>query len=113
MKLLNLTNNKVIATNVIMADTFCKRLMGLMGRSNLPLDTAMVLKPCKQVHTYFMRFPILVMFINDEGRVICVERLVPNKISRYIKDSEIVIEMSWVNNKSDTILVKEGDEISI
>lgn len=51
------------------ADTFCKRLLGLMGRKNLSAGYALMLKPCNAVHMLFMRFPIDAVFIDKEFRI--------------------------------------------
>ena len=51
------------------ADTFCKRLLGLMGRKSLASGYALMLKPCNSVHMLFMRFSIDVVFMDKEFRI--------------------------------------------
>ena len=64
------------------ADTFVGRLRGLLGRSGLPADEALWIVPCTSVHTFFMRFPIDVAFIDDEGRIVkLVEHLGSGRLS--------------------------------
>ncbi len=52
------------------ADTFFGRLRGLLGQSGLPADEVLWIVPCTSVHTFFMRFPIDVAFIDDEGTIV-------------------------------------------
>ena len=57
------------------AETFAQRAVGLIGRRNLPPGTGMLITRCNCVHTFFMRFPIDVTFLDRHGKVI---RLVRN-----------------------------------
>ena len=66
---LNITRKTVVAQNVEVAATFWERLIGLIGRSNLKPGAGLLIEPCRSVHTFFMRFPIDVIFIDGEGRV--------------------------------------------
>ena len=53
-----------------------RRRRGLLGRAMLPDRHALVLAPCNAVHTIGMQFPIDVLFVNRDGRVVkIVERL--------------------------------------
>ena len=45
------------------------RNRGLLGRTGLPSDRAVAIAPCGAVHTWFMKFPIDVMFVNRDGTV--------------------------------------------
>jgi uncharacterized membrane protein (UPF0127 family) len=46
------------------------RFWGLMGRRELADDSGLLITPCSSVHTFFMRFPIDVIFIARDGRVV-------------------------------------------
>jgi uncharacterized protein len=46
------------------------RRRGLLGRSGLAECHALILAPCSAVHTFFMRFPIDVIFVARDGRVL-------------------------------------------
>jgi uncharacterized membrane protein (UPF0127 family) len=65
----------VIAENVAVARGLWSRFWGLMGRRRLPEGHGLLLAPCSSVHTFFMRFPIDVIFLDREG---CVVKLVPS-----------------------------------
>lgn len=57
------------AIDVELADTFTKRLRGLMGRRRLPEGCGLLLAPCDGVHMMFMRFAIDVVWLDAELRI--------------------------------------------
>ena len=58
-----------------------------------PRYEAILLKPCNSIHTFFMRFPIDVLFINENMEVIRkIEGLKPWKVIPPRKGCEMVIE---------------------
>jgi len=63
--------NRIAITGlkIEIADTFFRRLCGLLGRRRLDENQALLLLPCSTIHTAFMRFSIDVVFINDEGSI--------------------------------------------
>jgi uncharacterized membrane protein (UPF0127 family) len=54
------------------ADRPLSRLRGLLGRRGLEPDSGLLLKPSNSIHTFFMRFPIDVVFLDAELRVLKV-----------------------------------------
>jgi uncharacterized protein len=46
------------------------RRRGLLGRDGLPAGAALILAPCCAIHTFFMRFPIDVLFVTRDGGVL-------------------------------------------
>ena len=69
-RLLNRTRGTVVAERVERATSFFGRLRGLLGRSALPQGHALAIRPCTSVHTFFMRFPIDVLFLDRSGTAI-------------------------------------------
>lgn len=51
--------------DVELADNFLKRLRGLMFRRQLPEGCGLLLAPCNSVHMLFMRFPIDVVYLDE------------------------------------------------
>ncbi len=47
-------------------------MRGLLGRRDLPRGEGILLRPAASVHTWFMRFPIDVVFLDRELRVLKV-----------------------------------------
>lgn len=54
------------------AATFWQRFVGLLGRASLGADEALLISPCNNIHTCFMRFTIDVVFVDRGGVVVAV-----------------------------------------
>lgn len=69
LRAVNESDGSVIADKVSVARGVWSRFWGLMGRRALPEGHALLLAPCGSVHTFFMRFPIDVVFLDRDSRV--------------------------------------------
>ncbi len=65
-----------MVTGVEVARSFGRRLLGLMGRSDLS-KSALLIPGCGSVHTWFMRGRIDIVFLDRIGRVAAVHREIP------------------------------------
>jgi uncharacterized protein len=45
-------------------------MRGLLGRDRLEPGEGLLLRPASSIHTFFMRFPIDVVFLSDELEVV-------------------------------------------
>jgi uncharacterized membrane protein (UPF0127 family) len=103
-------NQEVIASEVTIGDCFFKRLIGLTNRKEMQTHEGFLLKPCSQIHTYNMSFPIDAVFISKDGEIIHIEHnLISNRISKYIKEAETVLELSVNSAKEKDLQI--GDKI--
>jgi hypothetical protein len=48
-----------------------------MGRAQLEPGDGMLIDPCSSIHTFFMRFPIDVIFLNRARRVVGLRAAMP------------------------------------
>lgn len=64
------SNGRVIVPKLWVADKFFPRFMGLMGKKGLGKEEAVLFPKCNSIHTFFMRFPIDVVFLSAEGQVV-------------------------------------------
>lgn len=88
----NLVYNLEIIAEISIADNFIKRFLGYMFRKK-PHYEAILIKPCNSIHTFFMRFPIDVLFIDENMEVIKkIDGLKPGKIIMPQKRCKMVIE---------------------
>jgi len=55
---------------VFHARSFVARLFGLLGRRPLATGEGLLLEPCSSVHTFGMRYPIDIVMLDREGRVL-------------------------------------------
>jgi uncharacterized membrane protein (UPF0127 family) len=67
-------NGVVVCTDCRIAKDPWSRMRGLLGRRNLAEGEGIFLRPASSVHTYFMMFPIDVVFLD---RTLKVVRVVP------------------------------------
>jgi uncharacterized membrane protein (UPF0127 family) len=74
-----LRDEQVLAA-VEVAESRRDRIRGLLGRDGI--DGALVLRPCRSVHTVGMRFPIDVAFCTRDLRVLRTVELRPNRVTR-------------------------------
>jgi uncharacterized membrane protein (UPF0127 family) len=87
-----------------------RRARGLMGREDI--EGVLVLRPCRQVHTFGMQFPIDVAFCDGAGIVLRLSTLAPRRVSRPVWRSSFVIEARagsferWKLRAGDMIEIK-------
>ena len=71
------------------------RLRGLLGRPPLQAGQGLLLRPCRQVHTFFMKYPIDVVFLDRTGQIVAMAaRLAPWRVSRYEAGACCVLELA-------------------
>jgi uncharacterized protein len=63
----SLKNQTVIADKCVVADRFLSRLKGLLGSPGLGPGEGLLLRPCNDVHMWFMTFPIDIVFLRHEA----------------------------------------------
>lgn len=66
------------------------RLRGLLGRDDVA--GAYLIRPCKQVHTIAMRFPVDVAFCDAGGRVLRTVSMRPWRLSALVPHAAFAIE---------------------
>lgn len=65
----NQTRNTVLADAADIADTASKRKTGLLKHERLEAGKGMWIVPCEAVHSFFMKFPIDVVYIDRKHKV--------------------------------------------
>jgi uncharacterized membrane protein (UPF0127 family) len=80
MKLTRLTlRGHDVGIKVSIAATAKERMRGLLGRDSLHCDEALLLHPCRSIHTFGMRFAIDVLFLDRHRRVATLHHDVPRR----------------------------------
>jgi hypothetical protein len=94
MEVFNQTRNAPLITQGRLANTFWSRLRGLLGAAPLQKGEGLILAGEKSVHTFFMSFPIDVVYVNKEYKVIRADaNMVPYRIGPFLAQSEYVLEL--------------------
>ena len=73
----NQTRNTVLAESADMADTSAKRRTGLLKHERLSPGDGLWIVPCESVHTFFMKFPIDLVYLDKQKKVRKVRHRVP------------------------------------
>jgi uncharacterized membrane protein (UPF0127 family) len=60
----------IVCDSCRLAATFATRLRGLLGRGGLATGEGLLIRPTNSIHTFFMRFPIDVVFLDRSGVVV-------------------------------------------
>ena len=102
---------RVIANEAYTARTLLGRLIGLIGRRNLPAGSALMIPSCNQVHTFGMRFPIDVLFLNEDNVMLAAESLRPWKISKRCPGASKVVELPAGTISQSGM--KPGDQLNL
>lgn len=90
----NNTQRALLADNVEMALSFFRRLRGLMFRKHLTHRSAMLIAPCRSVHTFHMRFSIDVIFLDKNSCVVGLEpNLAPWRVSQSYCNAYFALEV--------------------
>lgn len=76
------------------ADTFLRRLTGLMFRRSMSSGYGLMLYPCSRIHTCFMCFPIDALYLDETYTVLGKETVEPWRIGKNINGTKMTFEMA-------------------
>ncbi len=105
----NRTRGRQVAARVEKAADYQSRSRGLLGRSSMDPSEGLWIVPCPMIHTFFMKFPIDVLFLDKELRVVRVlEDLRPWRLSPWVLRARSVLELAGGSLKGS---VSVGDQL--
>lgn len=79
LRVTNLTRGRELAGRADIADTSAKRRTGLLKHTGLAPGEGLWIVPCEGVHTFGMKFPIDVVFLNKQRKILKIR---PNMVRR-------------------------------
>ncbi len=104
--------SELLAHHVQMASSMVDRMAGLLGRAGLAPGEGLLIRRCRAIHTWFMRFTIDVVFIDRASRVVAVQPSVPPwRMSSIVWDARDVIELPA--GTVQTVRLRVGDELIV
>ena len=107
----NQTRNTILGELVDVADTSEKRRTGLLKHAGLDPGTGLWISPCESVHTFFMKFPIDLVYIDKKRKVRKVRHAVPAwRLSACLTAHSILELPAGTAEKSGTL---PGDVLEI
>lgn len=105
------SDGRVLASADIATDRAGRR-RGLLGRDGA--QGALVIQPCRWVHTIGMRFPLDVAFLDGDGVVVKTVRMSRHRVGVPVPKARLVVEAQagafarWGLQVGDTVEVREG-----
>ncbi|AMK16106.1 DUF192 domain-containing protein [Methanobrevibacter olleyae] len=117
LKILYLKNSKKIITKVKIANSFKKRLIGLMFKKTtkypllFEIPQKINIKEKSSIHSFFMRFEIRLVFIDRKNIIYEIADLKPWRYYVPKKPAKYIIEFDKI--EFDNFDLKIGDEIEI
>jgi uncharacterized protein len=92
-RVLNETRGEVLGRRVEVAESFVRRLRGLLGRRGWGPSDGMWIEPCAGVHGLGMSFAIDVVLIDEGLHAIWVQTLHPWRLGRIHLDARAALEL--------------------
>lgn len=83
-----------LLSDIRVADNFFKRLAGLIFRKDIGSEEGLILEDCYSIHTFWMRFPVDVIFLDSCNTVIRIyHSLKPFRITPVVQNARRVLEL--------------------
>ena len=107
------SEGRVLASAEIAADSNSRR-RGLIGRDHL--DGAIIISPCRWIHTFGMKFALDIAYLDTEGFVIKTVHMQRNRLGAPVRHGHSVIEAEtgaftrWGVRVGDKIEVRHGSD---
>lgn len=112
VKIINQRSNEIIGSQIVYANTYYKRFIGLIGKNELNSNEGLFLTPCNSIHMMFMKFPIDLIFLDRKNKIVHItENIKPWQISRIVFRGQSVLEVAAGKVKETES--KVGDRILI
>lgn len=109
VKVWNRTRDTVLGASVDLADTSAKRRTGLLKHERLDAGEGLWIVPCESVHTFFMKFPIDLVYVDRGKKVRKVRSRMPAwRLSACLSAHSIVELPAGTVEQSGT---QVGDEL--
>lgn len=111
-QLINQSKNVLLSSDLQKAFSLMARTKGLLGRESMEHHSALWIKPCSSIHTYFMKFAIDVVFVDKNLKVTSVRQNVsPWKLLFSTLRSDSVFE--FASGVITTDKVQVGDQLYV
>ena len=80
-----------VLSSVQQTETAWERTKGLLGRRGLEDGEGLLITPCNSIHTFFMTFPLDVVYLDREDKVVkLIEKLRPWRMSCCFRSAKVL-----------------------
>lgn len=94
VRVVNLTRGEVLAERAAVAETPGARNRGLLGTGSLADGCGLLIMPCRQVHTFGMRYAIDVVFVDEAWKVKrVVSAMKPGRLGALVIRARVALEL--------------------
>lgn len=108
----NKTKNQILIPRLEIAAGFLARGKGLLGRKNLPEDSALWIHRCNSIHTFFMQFAIDCVFVDKNLKIKAIYQDVrPNRLVLPVWGARSVFELPSGSTSRMNITI--GDQLHV
>jgi uncharacterized membrane protein (UPF0127 family) len=109
LRVTNPSRNCILADRADIADNSAKRRTGLLKHTSLEPGEGLWIAPCEGVHTFAMKFPIDVLFLNRKKKILKIRpKMVRGRISFHLLAHSVLELPSGTVEKTGT---KVGDQL--
>lgn len=107
----NLTKQTTVADRAILANTSATRRTGLLKHESLQDGEGLLIVPCEGVHTFGMKFPIDVIYLNKKRVVLKIKAEMPKRRMSFCLRAHSVLELpaGMAGRTSTTV----GDQLEV
>ena len=111
-RLFNQSKNTMLVNHLSIAESFVSRTRGLLGIESLPEHHGLWIHTCPSIHTFFMKFEIDAVFVDEKLIVRSIHRNIrPWRVVVGALGSSSVFEMPGGSAKQG--LIDMGDQLHV
>lgn len=98
-----------LLSSVQKTETAWERTKGLLGRRGLEDGEGLLITPCSSIHTFFMTFPLDVVYLDREDKIVkLIENLRPWRMSGCFRSAKVLeVGSRFITNSG----IKVGDQL--
>jgi uncharacterized protein len=111
LRVRNTSKNSLLADRAVVADTSATRKRGLLKHTGLADGEGLWIVPCEGVHTFFMKFPIDVLFLSKKREVLKIRaNMEKSRIALSLRAHSVLELPVGMIEKTGT---KPGDQLEL
>jgi hypothetical protein len=104
-------NGRDVAARCEVAESAFSRMRGLLGRDGLAEGSGLFINPCPSIQTFFMRFPIDVVFLGKDKQIVGISHVVKPWRTAHARGAYAALELPAGTAKRHGLEI--GDVFSI
>lgn len=94
LRVSNVSRGTCLGSKIEVADSPRRRMVGLLGTTSLEPQCGLLIFPTQAVHTFGMKYPIDILFLDRKKRVVGVRKAVrPYRLTPIYWQAECVLEL--------------------